>query len=68
MSNLMMTVTFELNGSEKIPMFAGVDRDHILHESFHEALCKAIHEEDPSAIRYLRNWIQDIKVDQIVEV
>ncbi len=67
MSELKAMVTFELPGDKEVPSFPkGDEHVHSAHESLHEALCKAIHEQDPEAIQWLTDNIIDIQVDQII--
>ena len=52
----MHTIKFEL--SEKAALF-GEAAD--LKDSLHEALCQAIHEQDPEAIKWLSDNVVDIQ-------
>lgn len=52
----MHTIKFEL--TENAVPFGGADN---IQDSLHEALCKAIHEQDPDAIDWLTDNVVNIQ-------
>lgn len=62
---LKCLMSLELDGTTEIPMFNGCAT---IEASVHEALCKAIHELDISALTWLSNYTTDIKVEQTIAV